>query len=516
MRNSTRCVTVAAVVLCIAGVVGQNEPRLEGSAPAPACDALSSLTLTNARITFASVVDPGAFVPPGTSAGTSGAYGKLPGFCRVAATLTPTSDSDIKIEVWMPVSNWNQKLQSVGNGGWAGSISYGAMAAALAQGYATASTDTGHSTPGAAFAMNHPEKLVDYAHRAVHEMTVQAKAIVGAFYGGGPKLSLWNGCSTGGRQGVIEASKYPADYEGIIAGATPVTTPRLHGVRMQFNRMVHRTADSYIPPSKYPAVHQAALSACDALDGVKDGVIDQPDRCTFDPATLRCAGDDAPTCLTAAQVETARAMYAPVKDPKSGAVLSFPMLHPGSELAWGTLAGPEPYGIATEAFRFVVFNDPAWEPSAFDASTDIAKLEHQATGLDQPSANLTPFFSRGGKLLMYHGWADQQVAPLNSVTYFNDVVDASGKDAAGKSIALYLVPGMGHCQGGVGTDTFDKVAALEEWIQTGNAPAKIVAAHRTAGTPDRTRPLCQYPQVAKYNGSGSIDDASSFSCAAGR
>ena len=202
--------------------------------------------------------------------------------------------------------------------------------------------------------------------------------------------------------------------------------------------------------------------------------------------------------------------------PKTGAVLSFPMLHPGSELAWGTLAGPEPYAIATEAFRFVVFNDPAWEPSAFDVSTDIAKLEHQATGLDQPSSNLKPFFSRGGKLLMYHGWADQQVAPLNSITYFNDVVDASGKDAAGKSIALYLVPGMGHCQGGVGTDSFDKVAALEEWIQTGNAPAKIVAAHRTAGTPDRTRPLCQYPQVAKYNGSGSIDDASSFSCAAGR
>jgi feruloyl esterase len=516
MRNSIRYVTFAAVVLCIAGVVGPNEPRLEGSTPAPACDALSSLTLTNARITFAAVVDSGAFVPPGTSAATSGAYAKLPAFCRVAATLTPTSDSDIKIEVWMPVSNWNQKLQSVGNGGWAGSISYGAMAAALAQGYATASTDTGHSTAGASFAMNHPEKLVDYAHRAVHEMTVQAKAVVEAFYGGGPKLSLWNGCSTGGRQGVIEASKYPADYDGIIAGATPVTTPRLHGVRMQFNRMVHRTADSYIPPSKYPAIHQAALNACDALDGVKDGVVDQPDRCAFDPATLRCAGDDAATCLTPAQVETARAMYAPVRDPKSGAVLSFPMLHPGSELAWGTLAGPEPYGIATEAFRFVVFNDPAWQPSAFDPSTDIVKLEHQATGLDQPSSNLKPFFSRGGKLLMYHGWADQQVAPLNSITYFNDVLDASGKDAAGKSIALYLVPGMGHCQGGVGTDTFDKIAALDEWIQTGNAPAKIVAAHRTAGAPDRTRPLCQYPQVARYNGSGSIDDAANFSCAAGR
>src|SRR3954467_4549310 len=426
MRNSTRCVTFAAVVLCIAGVIGRTEPRLEGSTPAPACEPLSSLTLTNARITFAGVVDPRAFVPPGTSAGTSGAYAKLPAFCRVAATLTPTSDSDIKIEVWMPVSNWNQRLQAVGNGGWAGSISYGALAAALANGYAAASTDTGHSTPGASFAMNHPEKLIDYGHRAVHEMTVEAKAIVAAFYGGGPRLSLWNGCSTGGRQGVIEASKYPADYDAIIAGATPVTSPRLHGVRLQFNRMVHRTPDSYIPPEKYPAIHEAALKACDGLDGVKDGILDQPDRCSFDPVVIQCTGDDGPACLTPAQVETARAIYGPVKNPKSGATLSFTMLHPGSELGWATLAGPQPYAIAAEAFRYVVFKDATWEPASFDPSSDIARLEREAVGMEPPSPNLKPFFSHGGKLLLYHGWADQQVAPLNSITYFDAVLNASG------------------------------------------------------------------------------------------
>jgi tannase/feruloyl esterase len=515
MQNSI----LAAIVGILAIGAGFSAARHDSAgalAPA-ACESLSAMSLVNGRITSASVVPAGTFTPPGANATAAPqSYRSLPAFCRVAATLTPTNDSDIKIEVWMPAENWNQKLQAVGNGGWAGTISYGSMAAALANGYATASTDTGHSTPGASFAMNHPEKLIDYGHRAVHEMTVQAKAIVAAFYGGGPKLSMWNGCSTGGRQGVIEASKYPSDYDAIIAGATPVTTPRLHGVRMQFNRMVHRTADSYIPPEKYPAIHEAALQACDARDGVKDGVIDQPDRCSFDPAVIQCKGGDGPTCLTPAQVETARAMYGPVKDPKSGATLSFPMLHPGSELSWATLGGPQPYQIATEAFRYVVFNDASWDPASFNAATDISRLERQATGVEPPSTNLKPFFSRGGKLLMYHGWADQQVAPLNSTMYFDAVVTESGKDAPGKSIALYLVPGMGHCQGGAGTDAFDKVAAMEEWIRTGSAPVRIVASHRTAGATDRTRPLCQYPQVAKYTGSGSTDDASNFVCAAGR
>jgi tannase/feruloyl esterase len=513
--------TIPAAILGVfaigAGFSATLPRHATAAAAAPAeCESLSTMTLENGRITSASLVPAGAFTPAGSTATAAQPYRSLPAFCRVAATLTPTSDSDIKIEVWMPASNWNQKLQAVGNGGWAGTISYGAMAAALGNGYATASTDTGHSTQGASFAMNHPEKLIDYGHRAVHEMTVQAKSIMAAFYGGGPKLSMWNGCSTGGRQGVIEASTYPADYDAIIAGATPVTTPRLHGVRLQFNRMVHRTADSYIPPAKYPAIHEAALSACDATDGVKDGIIDQPDRCSFDAGTIQCKADDGPTCLTPAQVETARAIYGPVKDPKTGEVLSFPMLHPGSELGWATLGGPQPYGIAAEAFRYVVFSDPSWDPASFNPSTDIARLERQATGVAPPSTNLKPFFTRGGKLLMYHGWADQQVAADNSITYFDAVVKASGKDAPGKSIALYLVPGMGHCQGGPGTDNFDKVAAMEEWIRTGSAPAQIVASHRTSGATDRTRPLCQYPQVAKYKGSGSTDDAANFVCAPGR
>ncbi len=510
----TLSLIVALLVTTFAGRDFSRTPVVVLAAAA-SCESLAALTLSNGNVTSATSLPAGAFAPPGGAGRGNAAqqYAALPAFCRVTATLKPTSDSDIRIEVWLPASGWNGKFQAVGNGGWAGTISYPALAAAVAKGYASASTDTGHSTAGASFAMNHPEKLIDYGHRAVHEMTVQAKVAIGAFYGNAPKVSLWNGCSTGGRQGVIEASKYPADYDAIVAGAIPVTSPRLHGARLQFSRMVHRSTDSDIPPEKYPAIHDAALQACDPLDGVKDGVIDRPNRCKFDPAVMACKGPDGPGCLTPPQVETARAIYGPVKDPKTGATISFPLLHPGSELVWATLGGPEPFAIAVEAYRYIVFNDPNWNPDLFDASADIDRLESKAVGFDPPSANLKPFFSRGGKLLMYHGWADQQVAPLNSVTYFDAVLSATGKSAAEKSIALYMVPGMGHCQGGAGTDTFDKVAAIEQWIDTGRAPTQIAASHQTAGKVDRTRPLCPYPQVARYKGTGSTDDAANFACA---
>ena len=484
------------------------------AAAGAACEGLTALSLTNGTVTSATAVAAGTFIPPGGAGRGNAAqqYAALPSFCRVAATLKPSSDSDIKIEVWLPASGWNGKFQAVGNGGWAGTISYPALTAAVAAGYASASTDTGHATAGGSFAMGHPEKLVDYAYRATHEMTVQAKAILAAFYGNQPKLSLWNGCSTGGRQGVIEASRFPGDYNAIIAGAIPVTSPRLHGARIQISQIVHRSPDSYIPPEKYPAIHAAALEACDAMDGVKDGVIENPTKCKFDPKTIECKGADGAACLTPAQVETARALYAPLKDPKSGAVVSFQLLQPGSELSWATLAGPDAFAIAVEAYKYVVYKNPDWDWHTFNPSKDYDLIESAAGGFTPPGANLKPFFDRGGKLLMYHGWADQQVASLNSVTYFDAVTNATGKSAAGKSIALYMVPGMGHCQGGPGTDTFNKVAAIEQWVSTGRAPAEIVASHMTAGKVDRTRPLCPYPEVARYKGTGSTDDAANFAC----
>ena len=510
-------------------VVANGAPGRHGSPGNNAsCESLAALALPNAHITSAQTVAGGAFQPPAGPRGGAGAgggrgaqaYAKLPSFCRVAATLTPSSDSDIKIEVWLPASaegvgGWNGKFQAVGNGGWAGVISYPALAQAVAAGYAGASTDTGHVGNTAAFAIGHPEKVIDMGYRAVHEMTVNAKTIVDAYYGAGPKLSFWNGCSLGGRQGITEAQRYPADFDAIVAGAPAVNWMKLHGARMAINQKAHATEASYITPDKYPAIHDAALSACDALDGVKDGVIEDPTRCHFDPKVLECTGADGPACLTPAQVETARALYAPLKSQKSGATIFPALLLPGSEPNWATLAGPEPIGTALDAFKYVVFKDPNWDVRRFNIETDVdAAIKMDAGVLNSADTNLKPFFKRGGKLLMYHGWADPQVPALNSVDYFDGVVKTVGRASVGKSIELYMVPGMAHCAGGPGTDTFNKMAALEQWIEHGAAPSQIIASHLTNGTVARTRPLCPYGRVAHYKGAGSTDDAASFECAA--
>src|SRR5262245_32845819 len=258
---------------------------LASRADAASCESLASLVLPQATVTAAESVTAAAFVPPGPppSAATTRILAIAPAFCRVTATLTPTSDSDIKIEVWLPVSGWNGKFQAVGNGGWLGSIPYSGLGEALFAGYATAATDTGHVGNTAAFALGHPEKLIDFGYRAVHEMTARAKMIVDAFYGRAPLLSIWNGCSQGGRQGIAEAVRYPADFDAVIAGAPAVNYMHLHAGRMAMNRTVNASPEAVIPPAKYPAVHRAALAACDARDGVADGVIENPAACTFDP-----------------------------------------------------------------------------------------------------------------------------------------------------------------------------------------------------------------------------------------
>ena len=488
------------------------------SASAASCESIATLNLPNAKVTMAQVVAPGAFAPPGPPlpAGQPNVFTRVPQFCRVTATLTPSSDSDIKVEVWLPASGWNGKFQAVGNGGWNGSIPYASLANAVIGGYATAATDTGHVGNTAAFALGHPEKLIDFGYRAVHEMTVKAKSIIDSFYGSAPTLSIFNGCSQGGRQGITAAVRYPTDFDGVVVGAPAVNFVHLHAGRVALNRSVPATPASVIPASKYPLINQAVLAACDARDGVSDGVLENPGACAFDPKVLQCSGEsDNGACLTPAQVESASRMYAGAKHPTTNASV-LPGLAPGAELGWGVLGGTQPLSLAVDTFKHVFMKDKSWEASRFNPAIDIdlAMASDPDDTLGSTNADLRPFFARGGKLLMYHGWSDPQVTPYNTINFFYKVLETTGGAGVGTSIQLYMVPGMNHCQGGPGTDIFNKVGPLEEWIKTGSAPARIEAAHMSNGVIDRTRPLCPLGQVAQWNGTGSTNEAANFACVA--
>jgi feruloyl esterase len=315
-------------------------------------------------------------------------------------------------------------------------------------------------------------------------------------------------------QGLSEAQRYPADYDGIIAGAPANYMSHMLSQSLWVAQATLVDPASYIPPAKYPAIHQAALDACDAQDGVTDGVIDDPTRCHFDPKAIQCGATDTPACLTARQVEAARKIYAAATNPRTGVEI-FPGLEPGSELGWAGLAGgPAPMSIATDYFKFVVFKDPAWDFKTFDFDRDVARADRADSAVvNAIDPNLNGFFARGGKLLMYHGWSDMLIAPRNSVNYYTRAVAASGGAAVvTDSIRLFMTPGMGHCAGGNGPSNFDRLPVMERWVEQKIAPDRIVAAHLAAGAVDRTRPLCPYPQVAIYTGIGSTDDAANFVC----
>jgi len=500
-----------------ASLIAFGTPGYAGAAGS-SCESLLKLPLESATVTLAEVVPPGGFRAPGGGANVQNTarFAQLPAFCRVAATLKPSADSDIKIEVWLPASGWNGKFEAVGNGGWAGTIGYSAMAQALARGYATTSTDTGHSTPGGSFALGHPEKLTDYAYRSEHEMTVKAKAVVDAFYGNAPTRSYFNGCSTGGRQALTEATRFPDDFDGIIAGAAANPKTHLDTWRIWMGLQTLKDPETRIPKEKYPAIHRAVLASCDSLDGLKDGLISEPTSCHFDPQVMACQQGDGPDCLTPKQAQSVRTILGPAKSPRTGAEI-FPGYQPGTELAWGLLiGGPDPYDTALDQFRYMVFDDPKWDWRTFDVDRDLAKADQKLKGLLSAidPKSLSAFFGRGGKLLTYQGWSDQDISPLASVNFYKSATTAFGEAGVSRSMRLFMAPGMGHCGGGEGPNTFDMMVPLEQWVEKGQAPTRVDASHSTNGKVDRTRPLCPYPQVAKYKGSGSIDDAANFVCAA--
>jgi feruloyl esterase len=436
----------------------------------------------------------------------------------VAATLTPSTDSHIEMELWLPAENWNGKFLAVGNGGWAGSISFDAMAAGLRRGYATASNDTGHKGGSASFAVGHPEKLIDFGYRAMHEMAVQSKSLIQAFYNRPPQLSYYQGCSTGGRQGLMAAQRYPEDFDAIIAGAPVYNVVHLNVSQVALQTAMLKNPATLVPPGKRTLFANAVVNACDARDGVKDGIISEPRACRFDPAVLACTGGDAPDCLTPPQVENARSAYAAVTT-KSGALV-YPGRSPGFESGWRIPTPGETLNpLFTDMVRFVARQDPNWDPMTFDLEKDLALALKSAGFIEASDPDLARFKGRGGKLLLYHGWADPGPAPENTINYY----DAVTKKLGGRQddwMRLFLMPGVGHCGGGVGPDQADFLGAMERWREGGAAPSQIVAARAggrggSAGAATAmTRPLCPHPQVARYDGSGSTDDATNFRCVA--
>jgi feruloyl esterase len=481
------------------------------------CEQLKSLKLVDTAITLTESAGPGAFQLPGASPAAVGPV--LPAFCRVAATLKPSLDSDIKIEVWLPADGgWNRNYLAVGGGGWVGSINYGAMATAVQEGYATSSTDTGHIGGTADFAVGHPEKVIDFAYRAVHEMTVKAKAIIAAHYGrGGPRLSYWTGCSTGGRQGLLEAQRYPADFDGIIAGAPANNQIQLSAWRFALETAALKDPARVVPLAKAGLLNRAVLAACDTLDGVKDGFLSDPQRCHFDPSTLLCRGVGDGDCLTAPQLESIKQAYAPAN--KETGERIYPGLVHGSEAGWALLAAPrpEPNVIDLGMFRLVAHQDPAWDWRLFDLDRDLMLAEQKAGSITAVNPDLSAFKARGGKLLIYHGWNDGgsggAISPLNTLDYFSSVAAKMGQKQD-DWLRLFMVPGMAHCGGGPGPNQFNAMAALERWRDAGVAPDQITAYHVENNRVTMTRPLCPYPQVAAYKGTGSTNDAANFACKA--
>lgn len=388
------------------------------------------------------------------------------------------------------------------------------MARALRDGYATAGTDTGHAgTPiDASFALGHPEKVIDFGYRAVHEMTLKAKAIIAAFYGKQAALAIWDGCSTGGKQGLTKAQRFPQDYDGIVAGAPANYWTHLMAGDVWTAQATHTIPASYIPPNRYPLIYKAALDACDKLDGVEDGVIEDPTRCHFDPRVLLCKSGQQTGCLTSPQVEGARMIYAGAKNPRTGGQV-FPGLEPGSEMEWGAMAGGQEPPIVASYFKYLVFKNPSWDFRTLNFDGDVALADKlDAAILNATNPDISAFIAHGGKLLLYHGWSDGLIAPENTVNYYNSVLHRMGRQKTQDSARLFMVPGMQHCGGGDGTDRFDPVSAIDNWIESGKPPNRIIASHRNGSTVTKTRPLCPYPEIAKYTGKGSTNDAANFVC----
>jgi len=498
------------------------------------CSSLKTLNLPNTTITLAETVTSGtldiADVPP---------LHDLPAFCRVAGEMRPTPDSRIRFEVWLPTGTWNGRLLGTGNGGFAGSMWFQMFAAYLKRGFAVSGTDAGHDAEGtdASWAFGHPEKVRDFGWRAIHLTAQTAKQITDAFYGKPAGEAYFDSCSDGGREALMEAQRFPGDYNGILAGAPANAWSTMLAAGAGAMQALMANPASYIPDRKLAFLQRASLAACDKLDGVNDHVIADPAKCHFDPQVLLCKGDDASDCLTQPQIDAVKTIYAGAKD-EHGTVI-FPGFTPGDETSWKEwLVGEDP-GSALGArfvrnyFRYMVTGDP--KTNVLTASIDDLLREsraQQAANLDATNPDLSRFAALGGKLILYHGWNDPAISPYNTVAYFESVEKRMGADKVDSFVRLYMIPGMEHCGNGPGATAFGQFGmesaagpkyglfdSLEHWVEKGSPDATVITTkykpgHNGAMETEFTRPLCAWPKVATYNGSGDPNDAASFTCSA--
>ncbi len=535
-----RASAAAVLLLALAGCGGDGGDKGSGDGdggqpepPPPAAtgracttDAFADVQLAGARITGAAPVPAGDYTP----AGTRQALSDLPAFCRIDAVAMPSSSSLINFQVWVPEGDaWNGKLVATGNGGYSPALSYTDMAYALRQGYATLGGDTGHQSEDMLWGVNNAEKIIDWGSRSINAITVAGKQLIDELRAQPASRSYYLGCSTGGHQGFAEAQRYPTDFDGIIAGAPGNNRTALNiefTWRFRSNRPVNDNLTQHLTGAKLNLLTSEAVRACDALDGVTDGVIDDPRQCTtarFDVDALLCTGGDAPGCLTADQVTAARNIYQGPRNPRTNAQW-YPGWPVGSESGWsGYMGTNEP--VRADFWRYWVFDDPHWNWWTFDFDRDVSYAYAKIAPLvDQTSADLSAFKGNGGKMIVYHGWSDPVVSAYDSIGYYDRVRQAQGSQAAMDDFyRMFLVPGMGHCGGGPGATVLrsdlaapaagsDILAALDRWVEQGRAPDDLVASRVSGGTVSRTRPLCPYPAQATYKGSGDPDQAANYIC----
>ena len=477
--------------------------------PAMACADIARLNLPDTTIMSAVEVPAGPF-PFGSTAPTCSsdiASPQLPAFCRVTGVVAP----QITFEVWLPLQNWNGRFQGLGNHGFAGNIEYSDMGPELVKGYAVAGTDAGHPGDAPLPWMQNPQQIVDYGSRGVHEMTVKSKSLIQAFYGKAANYSYFNGCSTGGKEGLMEAQRYPDDYDGInVAGSANFA--QIHNrVQYVWNGQVTFGGGTPLAGATLNLINNAVVAACDAIDGVVDGVIDDPLKCPFQPSSLLCApGQNPATCLTQAQVTALEKVYQGPRNPRTGEEL-YPGLPRGSERGWGGhTAGPAIFSTADQFFKFMVYNDPSWDYRTFNFDSDLAFTDANFSPLiDAIDPNLSAFKASGGKILFSHLWSSTTHTAIRSIEYFQQVESLPQNANVRDFFRFFLAPGG---SGSKGPGSFDSMPYLEQWVENGVPPESILAWHRTSGVIDRTRPLCVYPKVAVYKGSGSIDLAENFEC----